>query len=972
MSSDNYVLISRKNLKMPNDSMKPGHTPVFRHAGLFVSTVLRAARGLQLSFFLCLALVPSLGLQGRVVAENIVYPGPGASTQEIVIPRTIRTTDLPVDAVAPESDEMEPRKFKSKSLSGNTITIFDGQPVQFVLGAINTVDGDEIRNNIITIHPGVVISDTAGIPSDFAGVYGGYSLKGNVTGNRIFVTDATIRNSSDEYGSVVGAYGLNAVGNSVTVSGSDVCMEVRGGHATTSEDAGTESKSSTASENRVSISNSQVGEYVYGGYTQIQNAECSGEAIASTNAVYLSNVSVLGVGGDGGDIYGGKVRNAGTGASEAVGNLVIIDNNSHVGVHVMGGALDCMNSNIHRVSDNMVIVNGSTVDGSVYGGWFHSSTASGTARGNTVSVIDSEVGVGVFGASLDGGARAEALENSVTISGSSITSTIYGGIAHASTAVASNNKVTIGNSVVTAVNGGTATGEAGDAVASGNSVIFNDGGMVLGTAVMGGSALSTGGAATASHNTVTLNGGTFVANIFGGFANGSDTSSATYNTVNLMAGEVNGIIYGGFCETGSNPDDFTGNTLNVIGYQNSVIHITNFENYKFIMPSVLTPDLKMIDITGSQDVNLADSHVTLQGKMKGGYVGLQPGETIILIDKTDGTPASMTALPVRQGVALIHTFGLSADDNQLVAIYRGKRPGLEIADGRLPLLAFLNHGAYLDELRTARCTRGPFVSIGGSWNHYNTGGHIDVDGLTLKTGVTRCFNFAHGKLLLAPFFETGKGESDTFNIYEGKAIRANGKLKYFGGGLMSKYYLRNGRYYDASFRVGGAEIDYYSEDLSRLTGVNAAFDITSLYVGSHVGLGQEWHVSRNISFDVYGRYFYQHLAGGTVIIADDPIHYCSLNSQRTRFGGRVNHGITQRIGFYHGAAWEHEFSATERANYYEYHVIGQSLGGDSGIGEVGLTLKRTPTMPLNIDFGIQGYVGKREGGAANLQVRWER
>ena len=48
------------------------------------------------------------------------------------------------------------------------------------------------------------------------------------------------------------------------------------------------------------------------------------------------------------------------------------------------------------------------------------------------------------------------------------------------------------------------------------------------------------------------------------------------------------------------------------------------------------------------------------------------------------------------------------------------------------------------------------------------------------------------------------------------------------------------------------------------------------------------------------------------------------------------------------------------------------LRGNTGIGEVGLTWKRTPTMPLHIDLGVQGYAGKREGIAANFQVRWER
>ena len=959
---------------MSKDYLKPDHTLIFCRTGVFVSTVLRGDCLLRIPFLLVLTVFLALGTIGQVAAEDIVYPD--ASTQKILIPKTIRITDTFVDAVAPETEEMATNQFKSKSLSGNTITIHSGgNPAQFVLGAINTFGADEIRNNIITIHSGAVISDTTGNPSNFAGVYAGYSLKGNVTGNQIFVTNGTIKNTAGTYGSVVGAYGLNAIGNSVTMDGSEVCLEVRGGHATTSADSNTRSYNSTASENRVSIRNSQVGAYVYGGYTQIQDADCSGIATASLNEVYISGVTV-GTAVYGGDVFGGKVVNNGTGSSEAIGNIVIIDNKSHVQGDVKGGGVECFGANIHLISDNCVVVRGgSTVSHYVYGGWFSGSLASGTATGNKVSLSDSVVEYGVAGAHADGALTAEALKNSVTVSNSTVMRDINGGYAKADTTTASDNKVTVSNSTVGLdIHGGYAYSKASGAaaIASGNQVIINDNSDIHGK-VFGGFANSDT-SATASHNTVTINGGDFQENTYGGYAVGGSSSTATYNTVNLMAGTLHSILYGGN-GTGSNADYFTGNTLNVIGYQGSVGRITNFEYFNFMMPSVLTPELTMVHITGSEthsSTHLDNTRVTLNGKLPGGNIGLNPGDRIILIDLTDGTPDSMTALPIRQGVALIYDFRLSAADNQLAAILQRQRPGKEIVDGRLPLLAFLNRGADLEELRTARCTRGPFVNVGGNWNRYNTGGYIDVDGLTVRTGLTRCFNFARGKLLLAPFFEMGKGESDTFNIYDGNAIRAHGKLGYFGGGLMSKYYLDNGRYYDASFRAGGAEIDYYSADLSHLTGVRAAFDISSLYLGTHFGMGYEWNVSRNMSFDVYGKYLYQHLASGTVTIADDPIHFCGLNSHRTRIGGRVNHVVTRRLGFYHGAAWEHEFNATEYANIYEYQLAGRSLQGDSGVGELGLTLKRTPTMPLNIDFGIQGYVGKREGGAANLQVRWER
>jgi hypothetical protein len=46
------------------------------------------------------------------------------------------------------------------------------------------------------------------------------------------------------------------------------------------------------------------------------------------------------------------------------------------------------------------------------------------------------------------------------------------------------------------------------------------------------------------------------------------------------------------------------------------------------------------------------------------------------------------------------------------------------------------------------------------------------------------------------------------------------------------------------------------------------------------------------------------------------------------------------------------------------------LKGDSGLVELGLTLNPTQTTPLTLDFGVQGYTGKREGVTGSFRVNW--
>jgi hypothetical protein len=41
------------------------------------------------------------------------------------------------------------------------------------------------------------------------------------------------------------------------------------------------------------------------------------------------------------------------------------------------------------------------------------------------------------------------------------------------------------------------------------------------------------------------------------------------------------------------------------------------------------------------------------------------------------------------------------------------------------------------------------------------------------------------------------------------------------------------------------------------------------------------------------------------------------------------------------------------------------------MGEIGLSLKPSPALPLSFDLGLQGYTGKREGLTGSLQIKLE-
>jgi outer membrane autotransporter protein len=88
-------------------------------------------------------------------------------------------------------------------------------------------------------------------------------------------------------------------------------------------------------------------------------------------------------------------------------------------------------------------------------------------------------------------------------------------------------------------------------------------------------------------------------------------------------------------------------------------------------------------------------------------------------------------------------------------------------------------------------------------------------------------------------------------------------------------------------------------------------------------------------------------------------------------GSRFSYAVNEYVSPYIGAAYEHEFDGKARATTNGFDLPAPSLRGHTGIGELGLSLRPSLTLPLSFDLGVQGYVGRREGVTGSLQVRWE-
>jgi hypothetical protein len=635
------------------------------------------------------------------------------------------------------------------------------------------------------------------------------------------------------------------------------------------------------------------------------------------------------------------------------------------------------------LSGNKVTINGGTPD-RAYGAL--NEVDSDAVTNNQVIVNDGTINtiVGGFHESLAAGS-VTATGNSVTINGGAVSSTVYGGqtSSTADAATAAGNSVVINNGSVFQVTGGRAFSLNGTATATGNSVFISGG--TANNTVSGGSVTSTNSAATATGNSVVISGGTVNDTVNGGFAQSTTgTATATGNSVTISGSPIFGAaaaLFGGWTTGAGAGDAFTGNTLNLKSAI-TVLEVRNFEYLNFYLPATMTGG-PMLTVTGTADLTYTGGLSSIVNVGINGFASpLRAGDAVILIDA--GTLTTDPALNTTangqgmQGVTLKYEFDITATGTQLLATVTKadtNEQAKAFSEGYLAGVTLLNQNADLaagkgmyEAVNAAGYGLGIFGTLSGGWSRYDTGSHVDLASISLMTGLSWGKSFAPGRLTLGAFLEYGNGSYDTYNSFRNAAsIHGDGDIWHLGAGLLGRMDFVNNIYAEGSLRIGTVHNEYTNADLS-VGGINAEYDADAAYYGAHLGAGYLLNINERNALDFYGKYFWTRQGGDEVVLSTgDPIDFKSVNSHRLRLGGRYTHSIA-KIGIYGGAAWEYEFSGKGKATSYGYAIKAPSLQGNTGIGEIGVTFKASP---FYVDFGVQGYVGKREGVTGSIQAKYE-
>ncbi|MDO4840366.1 MAG: autotransporter outer membrane beta-barrel domain-containing protein, partial [Desulfovibrionaceae bacterium] len=724
-------------------------------------------------------------------------------------------------------------------------------------------------------------------------------------------------------------------------------------------------------------------------------------------------------------VYGGKIESGSATASENVLNLGS-GQKLNVSAEVYGGYASGTNatasSNSVQISDATLssAVSPTSMYGYVFAGGYAIIDGDGTATASQNSLLLKNVEFSeksadaqyVTGYAMRGG-YAEVANGTATASGNSLylENVIFNG----SDTMASGGRryIRAAEAKVGGYVNGFYTGE-GDATASGNTLTLVN--VESAHSMYAGYARVGTGTATTENNTINIYGGSFTGRIYAAESNVGDEGTAvsknntvalyTYEGASPVFSETNTTIYGGRARVNGVDAQSSGNTLEFHGVQGMTAgNIKNFNSLVFELPT-MNADAVVMTLTGNDGQGTSDETTDLSAAtvdvqkiagLKGADGGeFKVGDKVYLLKNSNGIETSaktvLKTVNYKVGGLLeyamnIETDGSDTEDATSVYLVRTgetkvRQEAKALAEGSLAGLALASEAANASIAFTKSFTPeagvvAPFVHVQGSSVTHETGSSIHLNSISLLAGIGTGIDTGAGKLSAGAFFEYGKGSYTTDNSFDNAAdVNGDGNSWYMGGGILAKMeFIPTGPghfYVEGSAHMGTLHNEYDSSDLSDGYGRAAGFDMDSPYYSLHGGLGYLWNMAEGHDLDIYGRYIWTRVQGtDDTLTTGDKYKYDDLDSSRVQFGVRYTYTGSERFQPYVGVAYEHEFAGSCDAKTLGHKLASPSFEGDTGIGELGITMTPSETLPLSFNLGVQGYTGQKRGVSGNCMVRYE-
>ena len=263
-----------------------------------------------------------------------------------------------------------------------------------------------------------------------------------------------------------------------------------------------------------------------------------------------------------------------------------------------------------------------------------------------------------------------------------------------------------------------------------------------------------------------------------------------------------------------------------------------------------------------------------------------------------------------------------------------------------------------------------FMNTGFAKLKTKTGGGSEVEtkGQSYDLGAARVLQQGSGPLYVAPIFQYGHGDYDT---YLPNGLHGQGKNKFFMGGLIARKMNNNGFYYEGSFRGGKAENDFWSNDFkANGSNVRVSYDTSTPIFAGHLKVGKNLRLNKNNILDVYGIYFYTRQNGtGADLSTGEHYEFSAATSHRVKLGYKLMTRTSKISRIYTEMAYQYEKCSDISATYANLSTPQAGDKGSSGMFQVGWLIKPSAKIPMMLDLNATAWVGHQRGVTAGIKFK---
>ena len=428
----------------------------------------------------------------------------------------------------------------------------------------------------------------------------------------------------------------------------------------------------------------------------------------------------------------------------------------------------------------------------------------------------------------------------------------------------------------------------------------------------------------------------------------------------------------------------TNNSLNIYTNNLSVEELTAFNNYNFYLPEDVQNNDTILKVTGALATDLSDSNIYAVLPVT---ANLDIDDTITLLNNNSGVldnaGTSYVGVNGDTFTTKFYTISMESDivvqridENNVTLSFTPTKltPATKlIPEARVPttinkVADFLSGDLATIEAAGAQIFT-PFYAITNGSTTYKTGSHVTVRGANLIVGFSRKIDRPDRSTLIAPIFEYGRGNYDS---YLDGGEHGQGHHRHFGGGIVFRTKLSDGKFYDGSFRIGRIKTDFESNSFG-VAGRNVleTFETNSRYIGAHIGVGREVHFNRKEIFTYSAKFLFSHTGADIMALpTGEEYHLSSVNSERIKIGVREEYEADNHHNFYIGCGLEYEFTGNSYATYRGLRTETPSTKGLSGVFDFGWIIKPRGDEKFSLDLSGNASVGKNRGLTGRFGINW--